>query len=105
MIGLSSFTRWSTHPSVMFPDTGQNQIGSGTVTLILNWFDELKRLVATDPDWWSIRVCGIPGHDGRYPSIGQRIPGESREAVLEFRWRETSNYGRILLCIEGAVLD
>ncbi len=65
MIGLSSFTRWSTHPSVMFPDTGQNQIGSGTVTLILNWFDELKRLVATDPDWWS-----IPGFAGYQVMMG-----------------------------------
>ena len=35
---------------VMFPDTGQSsQSGSGHVTLVTNWFDELKRLVPTDP--------------------------------------------------------
>ncbi len=34
----------------MFPDTGQSsQSDSGTVTLVTNWFDELKRLVPTDP--------------------------------------------------------
>ncbi len=31
----------------MFPDTGQRS-QTDTVSLILNWFDELKRLVPTD---------------------------------------------------------
>ena len=35
---------------VMLPDTGQNtQGGGGNVTLVTNWFDELKRLVPTNP--------------------------------------------------------
>ena len=34
---------------VMFPDASQSQADSGHVTLITNWFDELKRLVPTDP--------------------------------------------------------
>ena len=34
----------------MFPDTGQSsQSETGHVTLATNWFDELKRLVPTDP--------------------------------------------------------
>ncbi len=33
---------------VMFPDAGQSQTGSGHVTLVTNWFEELKRLVPTD---------------------------------------------------------
>ncbi len=35
---------------VMFPDTGQSsQSDSDHVTFVTNWFDELKRLVPTDP--------------------------------------------------------
>jgi len=34
---------------VLFPDDGQGQTSSGHVTLIINWFDELERLVPTDP--------------------------------------------------------
>ncbi len=33
----------------MFPGSNESQTGSGHVTLITNWFDELKRLVPTDP--------------------------------------------------------
>ncbi len=33
---------------VMFPDPGQDT-QTGMVTLVTNWFDELKRLVPTDP--------------------------------------------------------
>ncbi len=35
---------------VMFPETGAGeQLRSGHVTMVTNWFDELKRLVPTDP--------------------------------------------------------
>ncbi len=34
---------------VMFPRTGESQGGGGDVTLITNWFEELERLVPTDP--------------------------------------------------------
>ncbi len=33
----------------MFPGTNRNQTGVGNVKLVTNWFDELNRLVPTDP--------------------------------------------------------
>ncbi len=33
----------------MFPEDNESQTRRGHVTLITNWFDELKRLVPTDP--------------------------------------------------------
>ena len=57
--GLDGISRQGAYPDydvtgdgqrfVMFPDDGQGQISSGHVTLVTNWFDELKRLVPTDP--------------------------------------------------------
>ena len=53
-IDISSFTDYDVTDDgqrfVMFPDPGAGeQQDNGHVTLVTNWFDELKRLVPTDP--------------------------------------------------------